>query len=121
MNKGQGALEYLLLIGGAILVAVIVVAILVGLDNGQNSQEEPENLKNYCNAQEEFYLKYANRFEWDNTPEFCLALREYLIECSSSEHIEVRKVYDDRCLLQRGIVPCDEGEFYNAKQRECIG
>ncbi len=30
-RKGQGALEYLLLIGGAILVAVIVISILVGL------------------------------------------------------------------------------------------
>lgn len=30
-RQGQGALEYLLLIGGAILVAVIVISILVGL------------------------------------------------------------------------------------------
>ena len=30
-HKGQGALEYLLLIGGAILVAVIVIALIVGL------------------------------------------------------------------------------------------
>ena len=33
-RKGQGALEYLLLIGGAILVAVIVISILVGLGSG---------------------------------------------------------------------------------------
>lgn len=31
MKKGQGALEYLLLIGGAILVAVIVISILIGI------------------------------------------------------------------------------------------
>ncbi len=30
-NKGQGALEYLLLIGGAVLIAVIVIALLVGM------------------------------------------------------------------------------------------
>ena len=30
-TKGQGALEYLLLIGGAVLVAAIVIALLVGL------------------------------------------------------------------------------------------
>ncbi|HIH10244.1 MAG TPA: class III signal peptide-containing protein [Candidatus Diapherotrites archaeon] len=30
-NKGQGALEYLLLIGGAIVVAVIVVTLLLGV------------------------------------------------------------------------------------------
>jgi len=29
--KGQGALEYLLLIGGAVLIAVIVIALLVGM------------------------------------------------------------------------------------------
>jgi hypothetical protein len=32
-SKGQGALEYLLLIGGAILIAVIVIALLVGMGN----------------------------------------------------------------------------------------
>ena len=33
-SKGQGALEYLLLIGGAVLVAAIVIALLVGLPGG---------------------------------------------------------------------------------------
>jgi len=36
-NKGQGALEYLLLIGGAVLIAVIVIALLVGM--GGQSRE----------------------------------------------------------------------------------
>ena len=30
-KKAQGALEYLLLIGGAVLIAVIVIALLVGM------------------------------------------------------------------------------------------
>ena len=34
-NKGQGALEYLLLIGGAIIVAVIVIGALSGLATDQ--------------------------------------------------------------------------------------
>ncbi|MCX6799058.1 MAG: class III signal peptide-containing protein [Candidatus Diapherotrites archaeon] len=33
-KKGQGALEYLLLIGGAVLVAAIVIALLAGLPGG---------------------------------------------------------------------------------------
>jgi len=33
MQKAQGALEYLLLIGGAVLVAVIVITLLLGLAN----------------------------------------------------------------------------------------
>jgi len=37
INKGQGALEYLLLIGGAVLIAVIVIALLVGM--GGQSRE----------------------------------------------------------------------------------
>lgn len=37
-NKGQGALEYLLLIGGAVLIAVIVIALLVGL-GGQGRKD----------------------------------------------------------------------------------
>lgn len=32
-KKGQGALEYLLLIGGAVLIAVIVIAVITGLAN----------------------------------------------------------------------------------------
>lgn len=36
-KKGQGALEYLLLIGGAVIIAAIVVALLVGM--GQSSKQ----------------------------------------------------------------------------------
>ena len=40
-KKGQGALEYLLLIGGAVLVAVIVIVLLLGVTNtGKKSTAE---------------------------------------------------------------------------------
>ncbi len=39
--KGQGALEYLLLIGGAVLIAVIVIALLVGM-GGQSRDTATE-------------------------------------------------------------------------------
>jgi uncharacterized protein (UPF0333 family) len=32
-NRGQGALEYLLLIGGAVLIATIVLLIIIGSSN----------------------------------------------------------------------------------------
>lgn len=35
-NRGQGALEYLLLIGGAVLIATIVLLIIIG--SSQNTQ-----------------------------------------------------------------------------------
>lgn len=43
-KKGQGALEYLLLIGGAVLIAVIVIALLVGMgsQNSENSKTRNE-------------------------------------------------------------------------------
>ena len=43
-KKGQGALEYLLLIGGAVLIAVIVIALLVGMgsQNSENSKARNE-------------------------------------------------------------------------------
>ncbi len=40
-KKGQGALEYLLLIGGAVLIAVIVIALLVGM--GGQSRETAQD------------------------------------------------------------------------------
>jgi|SRR3989344_879836 len=43
-RKGQGALEYLLLIGGAILVAVIVIALIVGL-GGTNAGEANKTVR----------------------------------------------------------------------------
>jgi uncharacterized protein (UPF0333 family) len=43
-KKGQGALEYLLLIGGAVLIAVIVIALLVGMgsQNATTAKERNE-------------------------------------------------------------------------------
>lgn len=41
-KNGQGALEYLLLLGGAVLIAVIVIALLIstGAPNNKNAQEK---------------------------------------------------------------------------------
>ena len=36
-NKGQGALEYLLLIGGAVLVATIVLLIIINTSTSTNN------------------------------------------------------------------------------------
>ena len=36
-NKGQGALEYLLLIGGAVLIATIVLLIIIGSTDQTNT------------------------------------------------------------------------------------
>lgn len=47
-RKGQGALEYLLLIGGAILVAVIVISILVGLTGSSGSETEITVIDGFC-------------------------------------------------------------------------
>ncbi|MFA5745337.1 MAG: class III signal peptide-containing protein [archaeon] len=44
-NKGQGALEYLLLIGGAVLIAVIVIALLVGMGGQNKSNVETQARK----------------------------------------------------------------------------
>lgn len=43
-KKGQGALEYLLLIGGAVLIAVIVIALLIsmGSRNAEKAAEQSE-------------------------------------------------------------------------------
>ena len=40
-NKGQGAVEYLLLIGGAVLIAAIVIVLLTSFGaTGQNVAEQ---------------------------------------------------------------------------------
>lgn len=46
-KKGQGALEYLLLIGGAVLIAVIVIALLVGMgSSGRQTTQQNANTTN---------------------------------------------------------------------------
>ena len=42
-SKGQGALEYLLIIGGAIVVAVIAVSIIISLSNRNSSNVSEQN------------------------------------------------------------------------------
>src|SRR3989344_1370271 len=46
--KGQGALEYLLLIGGAILVEVIVIALIVGLGGGSGEEAKKSAIDASC-------------------------------------------------------------------------
>lgn len=45
-NKGQGALEYLLLIGGAVLIATIVLLIIIG-STGQTNGIISNNLNTF--------------------------------------------------------------------------
>jgi hypothetical protein len=71
-KKGQGALEYLLLIGGAVLIAVIVIALLVGM--GGQSRDTAADAAN--KAQEasdvpqpaQIVSVTATRANCDNTP-----------------------------------------------------
>ena len=42
-SKGQGALEYLLIIGGAIVVAVIAVSIIISLSNRNSGNVSEQN------------------------------------------------------------------------------
>lgn len=45
-NRGQGALEYLLLIGGAVLIATIVLLIIIG-STGQTNTIINNNLNQF--------------------------------------------------------------------------
>ncbi|MBI4044888.1 MAG: class III signal peptide-containing protein [Candidatus Diapherotrites archaeon] len=47
-KKGQGALEYLLLIGGAILVAVVVITILSQVGGSSGKQTEYNAISGIC-------------------------------------------------------------------------
>ncbi len=48
-QKGQGALEYLLLIGGAVLVAAIVIVLLLGINSQSNTQTGLVSAAALCN------------------------------------------------------------------------
>ena len=82
--KGQGSLEYLLLIGGAILVAVIVIALIVGL-GGTGQQETEKSLLDglcakygssdvFCNAKSVSFKGSNYQCSWNDTVKRCEAL-----------------------------------------------
>lgn len=50
-KKGQGALEYLLLIGGAVLVAVIVITLLLGLTESSGNQTDDTAVGGLCRTE----------------------------------------------------------------------
>ena len=51
-KKGQGALEYLLLIGGAVLVAVIVITLLLQITStGQTDTQNTADISSCINRQ----------------------------------------------------------------------
>lgn len=47
-RKGQGALEYMILIAGAVLVAAIVIAIVTGLTTGGEEASEQREIDALC-------------------------------------------------------------------------
>jgi len=47
-KKGQGALEYLLLIGGAVLIAAIVLTIMTNLSAGGQAGAEQSTYQTLC-------------------------------------------------------------------------
>ena len=50
-RKGQGSLEYLLIIGGAVLVAAVVLAIVTNLTTGGGNKINIERLNAICASQ----------------------------------------------------------------------
>lgn len=60
--KGQGALEYLLLIGGAILVATIIIAIFVGVFPSSNLVDvsDASSIIIHTKSGDKFKIIYTN-------------------------------------------------------------
>ena len=83
-HKGQGALEYLLLIGGAILVAVIVIALIVGLGGTGGAEAQKSVRDGLC-------AKYSDdatncglkQVTFDGTPYDCI-YNDTVNRCESS-------------------------------------
>lgn len=66
-NKAQGSLEYLLLIGGAILVAAVILALLFGfLQTGSQSAGDAQS-----GAQDVLQCDATAGEVWDSTTQTC--------------------------------------------------
>lgn len=93
-KKGQGALEYLILIGAAILVAVIVVTIILGTSTS-NKQTSEQTTKSYtdlvtntilppmiinvdCNATADIATYIINESVSSDVNEYCLVQDDFV-------------------------------------------
>ena len=83
INKGQGALEYLILIGAAILIATVVIYFLVGGVTSQKCQAAKAHWNALCNqimledqcngSMGDISEEHAgNECEWDSTTHKCV-------------------------------------------------
>jgi len=83
INKGQGALEYLILIGAAVLIATVVIYFLAGSVTSQKCQTAKAQWELQCNQimlkeqcegnMGDIYDGYAgNECEWDSTNARCV-------------------------------------------------
>ncbi len=81
-SKGQGALEYLILIGGAVLVAVIIIAIV----NGANSPDRFDSAAfNFCQAWTEERGENITHLRG----QYLIQLSGCVVECEYSFDVEV--------------------------------
>ena len=105
-SKGQGALEYLLIIGGAILVAVVAVSIIISLSrsNTETATEQNEQFDNLidntmmpplvitvdCNLTTKTIVVPINPSSSPNIDGYCLVLNgtPMLTNCSSTNPLE---------------------------------
>ena len=90
--KGQGALEYLLLIGGAVLVAAIVIALITGIPTGTI----PPEVTTFC----------ANRMSFTECGEIACGLGAFTSADGSTWACQPRTVTGEVAVGAPGFVRC---------------
>lgn len=143
-RKGQGALEYLLLAGGAIMIAAIVLSILTGIGGtgaktanaGQSTVESslenvskllPQTKQTACAAHSSFSC-YDSDVYWNDS---CNAREEMKEECGNnsceswqSNYCKNNNVYHSKTCYDRG---CSNNNCYSNQRTEeelvqdCLG
>lgn len=93
-SKGQSGWDYLLLIGGAILVAVIVIAIFVGFQNAQSEQINEPRFSCQGLLLEDCAARYLTDYNiiYQVSPRVCVEWEE--VDCPSDRPFEYARNKD---------------------------
>ena len=113
-TSGQGSLEYLLLVAGAVLVSAIVIVLLLNLNSSSSGQANSSTLASLC-----INSATANWKEGTVGLDRCIDKDGSTVGLGTNS-IEQRKVWLSKCYNCTGVYPrCVAGTTTTDTQANC--
>ena len=121
MNKnGQGALEYLILIGGAIVVAAVVIAVVVGINPENEQWVEEWECSNWQDTENLINCHEETRTEERITQKKCSTLGKEWQNVGNWTIIEDRNIFTTPIQIHENICSKKTTEIVCEHEQKCV-